>query len=234
MRAVARLVAAAEAKPGVFARHRRAGLTMDPRIPEILDFWFGPELDEPAALKARNAMWFGSDPAVDRAVAERFGHLPDAALAGALDRWADRPEGALAEVLVLDQFPRNLARGEPRAFSGDSKALAVALNALDAGFDARLHPVQACFLYLPLEHAEDLALQEQCLDLFQRLTARAPPGLEQRFQSFVDFARRHRDIVARFGRFPHRNALLGRHSTPEEAAYLAGGGETFGSKPAGY
>ncbi len=205
---------------------------MDPRIPEILDFWFGSELDDPAALRARNAMWFGSDAALDRTVARRFAHLPQTALAGELDAWAGSAEGALALVLALDQFPRNLYRGGPRAFSGDAKALAVALEAIDAGFDAWLHPVRASFLYLPLEHAEDAALQERCVALFQQLAERAPPGLEPRFESFLDFARRHRDMVVRFGRFPHRNAVLGRQSTPEEAAYLRSGGETFGAEPA--
>ena len=128
---------------------------------------------------------------------------------------------------MLDQFPRNLYRGSPRSFAYDSAALDVCRAALARGLDSQLHPLEAVFLYLPLEHAEDLAMQEQCVSLFCRLVARAPAQLSEQFESFAGYAERHHAVIEQFGRFPHRNAALGRQSTPAEISYLRSGGESF-------
>jgi uncharacterized protein (DUF924 family) len=194
----------------------------------ILDFWFGDSLRSPGAVAARVALWFAADAKFDREIEDRFGSLPERALHGEFDAWSHHSESALALILVLDQFPRNLFRGSARAFAFDPKALGIAIRSVDGGFDDELAPLQASFLYLPFEHSEDPTDQERSVELFQQLVRRAPPELARTFQQFSDYARRHRDVVQRFGRFPHRNTVLGRQSTPEELAYLESGGETFG------
>jgi uncharacterized protein (DUF924 family) len=175
-------------------------------IAALLDFWFAPE----TAPK-----WFAKDAAFDATLRTRFGTLPQSAAAGALDHWAATAHGALALVLLLDQLPRNLYRDDARAFVNDPHALAIARSALARGFDRGLPEQMRQFLYMPFMHAEELAAQERCCTLF----ADQP---EQR-----KYAEAHRDIIARFGRFPHRNAVLGRASTPEETAFLAGPNASF-------
>ncbi len=197
---------------------------------EVLDVWFADATRDAEHARARNRIWFDADPQLDAAIASRFGALPQQAADGALDAWAAAPHTALARILVLDQFPRNLYRGDARAHAFDAAALTAARAAVDAGFDAQLHPLQAAFVYLPFEHAEAIDAQERAVALFDALVPRAPAGTEALFASFADYARRHRAVIARFGRFPHRNAQLGRPSTPEEAAYLADGGEVFGPR----
>lgn len=172
---------------------------MTPRA--VLDFWFDP---------ANQPFWFKKSAAFDKAVRERLGDAHAAAAAGQLDDWRASPEGALALVILLDQVPRNIHRNTARAFDTDGAALAAAVAAIDGGFDREFDHDQRLFLYLPLEHSEDLADQERSVALF---TAMGDARL-------TDYAVRHRDIVARFGRFPHRNALLGRASTEEEARFL--------------
>jgi uncharacterized protein (DUF924 family) len=174
---------------------------------DVLDFWFG------AAPYAPREVWFERNHDFDRACAA-FAEEQARAAAGAYDGWAASPEGALALVLLLDQFPRNLFRGSARAYASDEKARRTAKRAIAAGQDALLPPVQRLFLYLPLEHSETLADQEECCRLTAALTE-LPQHAE-----LVRYAERHREIVARFGRFPHRNAVLGRETTPEEAAFL--------------
>ncbi len=198
----------------------------------ILEFWFGDALASTQAAEARAKLWFMADPAFDAQIRQRFGDCPRRAAAGEFDAWAAAPESALARILVLDQFPRNLYRATPEAFAYDAAAAAAAGAAVDAGFDAALHPLMAAFVYLPFEHAEDAALQERAVACYEALERRAPRGLEALFAGFTDYARRHRAIIERFGRFPHRNASLGRASTAEEVAYLDGGGERFGVRGA--
>jgi len=195
---------------------------------EVLRVWFGSDVETPEAVAKRSALWFASDQAFDEAIRSRFHDHVERAVASELDHWARAPRSALALVLVLDQFPRNLFRGSGRAFASDPMACRIALGAIAAGFDAQLHPVQAVFLYLPLEHAEDLALQDRCVALFERLTERAPSDLAPQFEQFSDYAARHRDVIQCFGRFPHRNQILGRASSAEEMTFLAGGGDDFG------
>ncbi|SMF38702.1 Uncharacterized conserved protein, DUF924 family [Tistlia consotensis] len=178
-------------------------------IESVLAFWFA---------EGRDAQWFERDEAFDRAVGGALGALHERAAAGELDHWAAEPEGALALVVLLDQVPRNLFRGTPRAFATDARALAVCRAALAAGHDAALaDDRRRIFLYLPLEHSEDLADQERCVALCARLSN----------PDWLSYAERHRDVIARFGRFPHRNALLGRATTEAEAAFLQQPGSSF-------
>ncbi|MGE5384586.1 MAG: DUF924 family protein [Betaproteobacteria bacterium] len=186
----------------------------------VLDFWFGrpgqPEYGQ------QRAEWFVKNPAFDARIRALFQPTVEAALDGSLADWAATPAGALALIVVLDQFPRNLFRGEARAFAGDPQARAVAREMVDAGLDRQLSPVQRVFAYLPFEHSEDMADQDRSVALFSAM-AEATPG----FEETLDYARRHREVIARFGRFPHRNAALGRTSTADEVAYLAQPGAGF-------
>jgi uncharacterized protein (DUF924 family) len=189
----------------------------------VLDFWFGAPTDPGYALPRR--AWFEKDPAFDADIERRFGALIELALAGGLDHWSARPTQALpalAQVIVLDQFTRNVFRGSARAFAGDALALAAAQAMVGCGADLALTGVQRQFAYLPFEHAEDLALQYRSVQLFGQLERDAPA-----LAGLVDWARRHHDIVARFGRFPHRNAALGRASSAEELAFLLTPGSGF-------
>lgn len=186
---------------------------------DVLDFWFGTG-------DAVDRRWFSGGDAFDREIVECFGATIDAALAGRLDDWAATPEGALALVVLLDQFTRSAYRGTPRAFAGDERALAVARQLLDGGADAALPPLQRWFVLMPLEHAEDLALQEECVRRFEALLADAGAHRDA-IASALDYARRHRGVVARFGRFPHRNDVLGRASTPAEVEFLRQPGSRF-------
>jgi steroid delta-isomerase-like uncharacterized protein len=195
----------------------------------LLAFWFGADLDSPAALGERARFWFEGGPAVDRELRGRFAELPERAATGALDAWAAAPRSALARVIALDQLPRNLFRGTARAFAYDGLALEAAEAALAAGFDRALHPLEAGFLYLPFEHAERLDAQQRAVASFEALAARAAePAHRAMLVEWADFARRHRAVIERFGRFPHRNAALGRLPTAAERTYLAEGGESFG------
>lgn len=195
---------------------------------EILEFWFGDALASAELAKTRAKLWFSRNDEFDREIERRFGLLPESAVRGELDTWRGNASSALALVLILDQFPRNLFRKSPRAFAFDSLARDVALEAISRKYDEALPALQTSFLYLPLEHAEDIELQERSVQLFELLTTRAPADLHDLFESFADYARRHRAIVRRFGRFPHRNDVMGRPSTPEEVAYLEAGGDRFG------
>lgn len=196
---------------------------------KLLEFWFADAAFSPGRASARSDMWFNSSPVLDRECRLRYGALLDTAGRGELDAWLAEPRPALALVVLLDQIPRNIFRGSARMFAFDGRALARAVAACDAGFTARLHPIEGSFLYLPFEHAEDLTMQDRGVDGLQALAAGAGPGFREILEGFVDYARRHREVIRRFGRFPHRNAVLGRTATPDELAYLRGGGESFGS-----
>ncbi len=177
--------------------------TADPA--EVVAFW----------RDAGEKKWFDKDEAFDRLIAERFAGLHAEATAGRLSRWADTPDGALALVLILDQFSRNLFRGTARAFAQDAVAAEEARRALDAGFHEKVAPALRVFFYMPFMHSEAIADQERCVLLFHAVVG-ATEGLK--------YALEHAEIIRRFGRFPHRNAALGRHTTPAERAFLDGGG----------
>jgi uncharacterized protein (DUF924 family) len=193
----------------------------------LLRAWFGGDLETPESVAARSQAWFGGDQSFDDLVRHQFSALPDQAVRGDLDRWRGPARSTLALAIALDQLPRNLFRGSPQAFAYDSAALDVSRWALDRDLDGQLHPVEAVFIYLPLEHAEDLEIQVQCAARFRALLERAPGVLLSQFESFLSYAERHREVIERFGRFPHRNQILGRPSTVDELRYLKEGGETF-------
>jgi uncharacterized protein (DUF924 family) len=192
---------------------------IDAQAREVLDFWFGAP-DSADYGKNREA-WFKKDAGFDQELRDRFLLLHAAAAAGELSSWSTTPRGSLALIILLDQMSRNMFRGTPQAFAFDGQALAVARHAVDAGFDHALLPVERMFLYLPFEHSEDPGHQDRCLELFERLQAFPEMALP------IDYARRHREVIARFGRFPHRNPILGRPSTPEEEDYLSQPGVGF-------
>jgi uncharacterized protein (DUF924 family) len=198
---------------------RAAGLETD-AARAVLDCWFGAA-DSPAFGHARKC-WFARDDAFDAMLRERFGPLIDAAREGALDHWAHTPAGALALIIVLDQFSRNCHRNTPRAFAGDHHALHIARQMIASGADRLLPGAHhRAFAYLPFEHDETLASQHESLRLFTQL--KAEPG----GASYYASALRHARIIERFGRFPHRNAQLGREPTAEEAVFLQGPGSSF-------
>jgi uncharacterized protein (DUF924 family) len=187
------------------------------RLADILLFWFGPQAERGKAHKR----WFEKSEAFDREVRERFLASYQEAAAGELLRVRENPNECLALILLLDQFPRNMFRGTPRAFATDALALETARRAVARGFDRGMLAVERLFVYLPFEHSESLADQERACELMKPLDA-LQPELEA-----YRYALLHRDIIQRFGRFPHRNAVLGRASTPEELEFLQGPGSSF-------
>lgn len=186
----------------------------------VMDFWFGRHGDR--GRDTPRQQWFQKSDAFDEQIRDRFGMLIPRAIAGDLQTWSAEPEGAVAQILVLDQFTRNVFRDSAQAFAGDARALTAAQVLVNAGLDRTLPGVQRQFVYLPFEHAEDMAAQNESLRLFAQLERDAPEVGE-----LLVWAQRHHDIVARFGRFPHRNAALGRTSTPEELAFLQQPGSSF-------
>jgi uncharacterized protein (DUF924 family) len=186
----------------------------------VLDFWFGAPGS--AEFGSARKAWFSKDAAFDATIRERFGALVERALRGELDDWADVPRSALARILLLDQFPRNAFRGTPRAFAGDARALAAATRMVGSRQDESLPPLMRGFVYLPFEHAEGLAMQDEAIRLFTKLVSEAPEHADM-----LDYAHRHRDVIERFGRFPHRNESLGRQSTAEEVAFIEQPGSGF-------
>jgi uncharacterized protein (DUF924 family) len=189
----------------------------------VLDFWFGDGLQRDWPSNDRQTLWFGGGAEQDETIRQRFGSLVELGLNGGLADWEDTPPTRLALLVVLDQFSRNMFRGQALAFAGDARAQQLVLAALAAGEDEALARVGRVFLYMPLMHAEDLALQERCVACFTALHDNSPPELLQTLAGNLHFAIEHRDTVQRFGRFPHRNAALGRESSAEEKAFLKHG-----------
>lgn len=194
---------------------------------EVLAFWLGAYPLDEATMLGVQKQWFQKVARFDQQIRQRFGATLVAALAGQLQAWAQDAEGRLALILVLDQFTRNAFRGQAASFAGDPQALALALEGLERGDDARLPPMARPFVYLPLEHAEDLAMQQRAVQLFDALPAQAEGEVAQSLAKNADYAHRHLAVIQRFGRFPHRNAILGRTSTQEELDYLAQPGAGF-------
>lgn len=197
--------------------------TLPPAAQQVLHFWLG---DDPLAdwpQPHRGDLWFKGGAEVDANIRTQFGPLVEAALTGGLADWEAQPLARLALILLLDQFSRNVYRGQARAFAGDARAQALSQRTLDAGEDAALPRAGRLFVYMPLMHAETLAQQNACVACFERLLAGAPEALKDILTDNLRYAVLHRDIVARFGRFPHRNAVLGRESTPQELEFLKDG-----------
>lgn len=190
---------------------------------DILDFWFGDGLVLGWPSDDRSGLWFRGGAAIDAEIRERFGPLVEQALDGGLTDWEAVPTSRLALVILLDQFTRNAHRGQARAFAGDGRAQRLVLQSLALEQDAELPVIGRVFFYMPLMHAESPTLQDECVIKFEALWRQSPPALQARLDGNLMSAREHADIVARFGRFPHRNAVLGRASTVDEEAFLQHG-----------
>lgn len=188
----------------------------------VLDFWFGDGLVNDWPSTSRAGFWFRADPALDAEIRERFEPLVEAALWNELVDWEAKPLSRLALVVLLDQFTRNIHRGTPRAYAGDHRAVTLVVEGMARDMDRRLPRVGQAFFYMPLMHAEDESLQEECVRRFETLLAEAPESMHADIRLHLDVARKYREIIRRFGRFPHRNRLLERESTPEEREWLAG------------
>jgi uncharacterized protein (DUF924 family) len=205
-----------------------------PTASEVLTFWFGVRPYTPAQVQHYMRLWFGEPaapeltPQADEMIRERFGDITREAATGSLSAWESGSRRRLALILLLDQFPRNIFRGTALAFAQDARALALTLTGMQFGADSTLDPVERIFFYMPLMHAEDPEVQEEGVSAFRRLLAEAPADLHDVFKDSLDSAVRHRDIIARFGRFPHRNRSLGRIATTEESQWLADQGHDFG------
>jgi uncharacterized protein (DUF924 family) len=198
------------------------------RIEQILSFWFkeqeltGPQIDR------RMDIWFGEDRVFDHEIEKDFSDEIEKASAGKLDHWADEPHGRLALILLIDQFRRNIYRGTLKAFSHDKVALKLCVEGAMEKKDKGLTPIQRVFFYMPLQHAESRKVQSKSVKLYERLAESVSPMLQETFLTVAQFAELHKDIIDQFGRFPHRNSLLGRENTPEEDEYLAGDSPDFG------
>jgi uncharacterized protein (DUF924 family) len=198
------------------------------RIDAILEFWFmDKELSAPQ-IDGRMDLWFGKDEAFDQDVARDFADDVERASEGELDHWAHKPRGRLALILLLDQFRRNIYRNTADAFAKDKAALKLCVEGAMEKKDAGLSPIQRVFFYMPLQHAESRKVQQKSREIYGRLAQAVSPTYQETFRTVLQFAELHADIIDQFGRFPHRNKLLGRENTPEEDEYLAGDAPTFG------
>jgi len=197
------------------------------RIEDILQNWFGDQLDDLGSIRQQVRLWFTADAETDRYIREHFEADLKAASIGALAKWEYAPRGRLALIVLLDQFPRNIYRGTPEAFAYDTQALRLCVDGQVCGHDRQLRPIERSVFYLPMQHAEDLAIQERSVRCMKQLADVVPSTMREMFDQFLDFAVRHRDIIARFGRFPHRNEILGRVSTSDERAFLKQPGSSF-------
>lgn len=191
-----------------------------PTANDVLDYWFGQPARSEQDLMQKISRWFMGGPALDQEVNERFGATIDAAIAGQLDDWAGEPRSRLALVILLDQLTRNRFRDDPRMYSGDARAQQLALRSFEDGTADKLELVEKMFLAMPLLHAEDLALQQRAGEIGVALRQQAPPLYQRMLAMHDEQTAKYTDIIRRFGRFPHRNAILGRDSTPEEIEFL--------------
>jgi uncharacterized protein (DUF924 family) len=201
-------------------------LTVTPQ--GIIEFWFGDALESPESARIKSKFWYVSSPDTDNEIRRQFGPTLEAVHEGNLEGWEASPEGTLALVILLDQFSRNIYRGDARAYSGDKLALAIAKRAVQSGLDQKLPGLQRLFLYHPFHHSEQIRDQEDAVVLFQGVEDQSPQYWREFLHGFTKFAVHHRDVVLRFGRFPHRNKTLGRSNTNEEQDYLDGDARSFG------
>lgn len=195
---------------------------------DILDFWFGPLSGDGMPAKEKQAQWFSTSKQTDQWIRRRFQSFVMLASENGLPHWEETPEGRLAMILLLDQFSRNIYRGLELAFSNDRQALALCLDGLNKGMDVNLPLVQRAFFYMPLQHSERRQDQQRSVELFEQLHATGEGAVKELLKGFLDYAREHREIVERFGRFPHRNGVLKRPSTEAEIAYLNEGAPRYG------
>lgn len=193
----------------------------------IHEFWFGSALTDAAVAQQKSGLWWSKKSEQDQEIQRRFGDCVELAARGGLDSWAGSARSLLALILLTDQFPRCIFRHTPKAFEFDALARAWSLNGIKHGMDMSLRPIERVFFYLPLEHAESAECQEQSVQLFTKLFQEVPASQMDVFRGYLTYALRHRSVIARFGRFPHRNAILGRTSTPEELEFLKQPGSSF-------
>jgi len=193
----------------------------------VLDYWFGSNADEAAVVRQKGGMWWKSDAAVDDDLRTRFTEAVEMAGRDELDNWDSTPRGLLALIILTDQFPRNIFRNTPRAFFFDPIARAHCRDGIARGLDIQLRPIERVFHYLPLEHSEALHDQDESVRLFGALARKAGAANKDLYAGYLNYAERHREIIARFGRFPHRNRIVGRESTAEEIAFLKTPGSSF-------
>ncbi len=198
------------------------------RIDAILTFWFKEQQLSAPQIDRRMDVWFGEDEIFDHEIRKEFADDVQLASEGKLDHWAHQPHGRLALILLLDQFRRNIYRGTAKAYDKDKVALKLCVEGAIAKKDEGLTPIQRAFFYMPLQHAESRKVQDRSVALFNKLANAVSATYRETFATMAQFAELHRDIIAQFGRFPHRNKLLGRQNTPEEDAYLAGDSPDFG------
>ncbi|MFT4562520.1 MAG: hypothetical protein ACI9BW_002266 [Gammaproteobacteria bacterium] len=197
---------------------------------DLLRFWFTNAPRDPAKVTKQFNLWFNTTADFDRRINEKFSAMLEHAIAGNLDQWATTARGSLALIILFDQITRTIYRGEARAFECDHRALEIAENSIASGFDLEVEFIERLMFYLPFEHGEDIEIQNKCGAYFQMLDDIAPPGFKSITQSCVKSGSEHRDVIKRFGRFPHRNKTLGRHSTVEEIAWASdhhGWGQTL-------
>ena len=193
----------------------------------VLHFWFG-ESDSAAEVSAgKSQLWWRKDESVDRAIADRFGDTVESVAKGEFSHWHGSPAGQLASIICVDQLPRNFYRDQAQAFAYDDIAFDFAEQALSAQADLRLPPIRRVFMYLPFEHRENIAAQSRSVALFQTLADESGTADKPIFENFLDFAKRHYEVIEKFGRFPHRNRILGRPSTPRELEFLKQPGSSF-------
>ncbi|MFR0692367.1 DUF924 family protein [Enterobacterales bacterium AE_CKDN230030158-1A_HGKHYDSX7] len=193
----------------------------------LLDWWFGNALDANEVADQRNALWFGKSACQDVDSENRFGGLVRQALDGGLREWEASPQSWLALILLLDQLPRMIFRDTPRAYAGDARAQQLVRQGLQAGFDRQLPRIERVFVYIVLEHAEDLASQDEAVRLYEALQAESSEREKVLFAGYLAYAHKHQVVIARFGRFPHRNAILGRACSDEETQFLTEPGSRF-------
>ena len=198
------------------------------RIDAVIAFWFREQELSAPQIDNRLDIWFGSDPAFDHEIKENFADDVEKASEGKLDHWASEPRGRLALILLLDQFRRNIFRDTPDAFAKDTVALKLCVEGAMQKKDKGLTPIQRAFFYMPLQHAESRKVQAKSVELFSKLASAVSPTFQETFLTMAQFAELHRDIIDRFGRFPHRNKMLGRDNTPDEDVFLAGESPEFG------
>lgn len=198
-----------------------------PSYEDVLDHWFGQLDGSGRADEEHGRRWWQKDPEFDRSLRERFSALHAVLLGGGLREWRAEPRGLLATVIVLDQWSRNMFRGTAGMFAADELALQTALEGIALGYDARLPLDMKVFLYMPLMHSERVEVQRRCVELFEALVKATSGEAAEGLEKNLDFARQHLVIVERFGRFPHRNAVLGRASTPDEVEFLKQPGSSF-------
>jgi uncharacterized protein (DUF924 family) len=197
---------------------------------KIREFWFGETLADPTRIPDRIPFWFGRDPARDKAMRRDWETTVNDARSGRLDAMGETAGGRLALILLLDQFTRNIYRGTPQAFEKDGRARYLMRDGMSRLMDLELSPIERCFFYMPLQHSESLDDQEMGVARYSQLVTEVASDYREIFENFLHHAQQHRDVVARFGRFPHRNSILNRLNTREERTYLAGNAPSFGQR----